>query len=203
MAIAENDFNESTDIAFCRRCDETYSFASLKEIAKVAPDTYGQFKLKYCSNDGFGKWMTIGFPKSILKILIPIACILGSIAMWAVYMQLVIDGTLSKDTLILIVVTVVLLLIIYTFAFGKWQIRIDHSSLQLKTGAFPFCIRKEIQLHKITAIKLGKGYYPRSDKTYRYIAVEPLPNSYEFGTNIKHDLQPLVLKWLFENIYLS
>lgn len=161
-AIEDGDFNVSTDIAYCRRCKKDLSLSSIIAIASVDPITYEKFERKHCRNSGYQKRAVIGFPRDLLLFLVPFAIVWIGFTFGASIIVPLYEHGFNAVEIIgpmlagfpFLVGAIVLLASIYLVAFGKLRINIDDYSLSISTGAYPFCINKEVQLDQITAIKL-------------------------------------------------
>ncbi len=142
--IALEDVNVATDIALCRACGKTSSFALVSGTAEVsAADLLHTPKHLRVSRD-FQHGTTLIYHKTsaILLFLIPFTALWSGGSMWGIYGTQISEGRFdlgqSLFGLPFLFGTVVLLSVIIFLLFGRWVITLHKNAGRVFLGIGPF-----------------------------------------------------------------
>ena len=205
-AIADGDFDVSTDVAHCHRCEKDYSFSALLAIESENSLAYEEFHRKHCSEDARGKKLVIAFIKAPLFFAVPFFCLFSYLTMWGIFIEPLTRGETEEITMcyrLPFVITslahIAFLAFIYILAFGKWAIKINYHSLIITTGVFPFHTRQEVNFDQITEIAFRYSEVRINGKPVKHFAIKNTAQSIKHGALIPVLLKPLVSRWLQED----
>jgi hypothetical protein len=143
-SIALNDVNVATDIALCRACGETNSFALISGTAAVTSDALLHTPKHITLSKDLLNGTVITYRKSsaILLFLIPFTALWSGGSMWGIYGTQINEGRFdlfqSLFGLPFLFGSVVLLSVIIFLLFGRWVITLHKNAGRVFLGVGPF-----------------------------------------------------------------
>lgn len=140
--IALDDVNVATDIALCRACGKTSSFALVSGTAEVsATNLLHTPKHLQVSKDQHGTTLIYRKTSAILLLLIPFTALWSGGSMWGIYGTQISEGRFdlgqSLFGLPFLFGTLVLLSVITFLLFGKWVITLHKNTGRVFLGVGP------------------------------------------------------------------
>lgn len=139
--IALDDVNVATDIALCRACGKTSSFADVIGVAEISSDVLQQPPKYVQITSGPQEGTVITYKKlsAILLFLLPFTAIWSGGSMWGIYGRQISNGSFDLGqslfglpfligTLILVSLNIILL-------FGSWKITLLNGQGSVFFGA--------------------------------------------------------------------
>lgn len=200
--IGENDYNISTDIAYCRVCDAKYSLATLSSLDEVDEQTYDDFERKYCQELGYEATAAIPFHvicRAIGGVLL-LSMLMTPIFLGITFHQIPTD----KMWIIFIVMgafSVPELILCLFFLAGKYVVSVEHGLLRIRSGVFPLRLNKRMEIDRTTVVHLEKNNNFRvNNQPVDQIAVETKGRKIGFGVMLNAEKKACLMKWLAKHV---
>jgi len=160
--IEKNNFNVSTDIAYCDECDKKFTLSELigdKEIDTnviMTPPRGTFLKEDYDGSFTVGA----GFPKLILFFLIPFACLWSGGSMYGIYIAPLmkkehLDTAEMLFGLPFLFGTVILLSVILFIMFGKLAVSGNSYEGCVSYGVGPFAWKRNFEVSDIRNVTIN------------------------------------------------
>ena len=202
--IDENDFNISTDLAYCRNCHTEHRYSVLAAMDDVDENAYERFVERYANDHGFERRVSIPFPRGTLLFLVPFTCLWSGISMVGIYISPLIQGKLELDQALFgipfLLGTIVLLNVIFAIGFGKTRVEIERRMLRYRGGAGPFTRRKKIALDASTIVSLTLSDVKINDRSVNHIEICTGGETITFGATMKKDRKTFLAVWIMRNL---
>lgn len=206
QSIDENDYNISTDIAYCHRCDAKYSLATLSSVESVDDLTFDNFQQACCQEFGrettaivpFSKWCRyIGY------MGIPALFLFAGFSFFV--FKIVPDDVSLGVTLI--IMSMLLFCFIpelmggLFFLAGKYKVSIEQGMFRVRTG-IPLLRRSQrIDFDKTTVVRMDKSDSVKvNNKPVEQIAVETGGRKISFGILLSNQNKACLVKWLSKHV---
>ena len=198
--IGQDDFNVGTDIAYCRRCDATFSVATLVAVETVDDASYEAFEQSCCEELGRGKMATVPFHVAnrilggvfVLDILVlPIAFGVFFASKEHPEPFIILSAILWGINLLFV------FLLALFFCAGKYKAKVEDGSLRVQTGIFPVRRRRQIDLSRKTSVHMEKNFlFVMNSRPLEQIIVETESRRIAFGILLSGKNKMCLMKWL-------
>ncbi|MGD9126124.1 MAG: hypothetical protein PVH19_01990 [Planctomycetia bacterium] len=199
--IAEEDYNISTDIAYCRACDSKYSLATLAVTEDVDDATFDEFRRAYCQELGRESIVEVPFRKALrlLGMLAPLVLVVMAIPLVLAYRDPKSDFQIMM--MVILPACVPDLLFAWFFFAGKYVVTIESGFLKVRTGVFPIQIRRHIDLDPTTVVHLEKNHSFRvNGKPVDQIVIKTGSQKIAFGVFIHIKNKMCLVNWIAKRI---
>ena len=200
--IDPEDYNVSTDIAYCRFCDQKHSFSTLSSMEAIDQQAFDQFERSYCQE--LGREAIAQLPFNIVFRIVGLALTMS------VLIVLVVLGILSQeetgDAFWIVVLAlggsaIPELVFAIFFLAGKYVVTIEHGLLQVYTGVFPMRLSKRIDFNRTTQIRIEKNSNVRvNGQPVDQIEVATEEKIIRFGVMLNAQNKACLFKWLAKHV---
>lgn len=198
------DVNVSTDLALCRACGKTSSFALVSGNASVTLDAIDHIPkhIQVETNPVLGKTITYRKKSAILLFLIPFTAIWSGGSMWGIYgTQLArghIDWGKSLFGIPFLIGTVILLSVILFLLLGKWQIRLHRGSGEVFVGIGQLGWTRRFTYNRDSQISLRNSSYRVNDVPQQAIHIQNGEQEFMFGATLTQDAKQFIAATLLQ-----
>ena len=182
------DVNVASDLALCRACGQTSSFASLTGFSEIPnalpPEPPRWVKVE----DGFfgGKTITYRRPSPILFFLVPFTALWSGGSMAGLYIVPLIRGEFEWDKALFgipfLIGTVILLAVIAYLGFGKCEVTLENSEGKIFTGVGSLGWKRQFRYGTDTIVALKLTNMSVNNVKQTGIAITNPEKEIVFGT---------------------
>jgi len=194
------DINVATDIALCRRCGATSSFASIRTLSNASallskPPPKG-VKVER-DMMGYGSIVTYRrIPIGLLLFLIPFTLIWSGFSMAGIYGSQIAKGEfdlkMSLFGLPFLIGTIVLVSTILFNLFGKWTIRLNRGDGAVFVGVGALGWKRTFRYTTFSTVRLEDSAITVNRQQTQVIAIKTDNTVFSFGSFIKEDAQKFI-----------
>lgn len=187
-SIALEDVNVATDIALCRTCGKTSSFADVISVAEITTGMPQQApnNVQITTDAQAGTTITYKKLSAILLFLVPFTVLWSGGSMWGIYGTQLSQGTFdlgqSLFGLPFLIGTIVLLSIIITLLFGAWKISLHNGQGTVFFGAGPLGWTRRFTYNRDTLVALRNTSVRVNNVPQKGILIQNNDSELTFGT---------------------
>lgn len=202
--IALDDVNVATDIALCRACGKTSSFADIIGVAEIPSDVLQQQPKYVQMTNDLHDGTVISYKKlsAILLFLVPFTALWSGGSMWGIYGRQFSNGTFNLGQslfgLPFLIGTIILVSIIITLLFGSWKITLLNGQGTVFFGAGPLGWTRRFTYNRDTLIGLRSTSVKVNNVPQKGILVQNGDVEFTFGSlfpeSVKHYIAATIKK---------
>ncbi len=202
--IGMNDVNVSTDIALCRTCGKTSSFALVSGNASVSLEAIDRIPMhmQVARDPVLGKTITYRKKSAILLFLIPFTAFWSGMSMWGIYGTQLASGhfDLGKSLfgLPFLIGTVILVSVILFLLLGKWQIRLHRGEGEVFLGIGPLGWTRRFTYNRETRIALRNSSVRSNNTPLQAIVVQNGDDEFMFGATLTQEAKQFIAATLLQ-----
>jgi len=158
--IALEDVNVATDIALCRACGKTSSFADIIDAAEISPDALQHPPRHVQLTNDLQNGTVITYKKlsALLLFFIPFTAIWSGGSMWGIYGQQISRGTFDLGKSLFgipfLIGTLILVSLILSMLFGAWKITLHNGQGRVFFGMGPLGWTRRFTYNRDTQVGL-------------------------------------------------
>ncbi len=200
--IPMEDVNVAADIALCKSCGQTHSFALLCGIANISLEIL-QSPPKHIkiTQDSWQKIiLTYRRVPGVVFFLIPFTAIWSGGSMWGIYGTQILSGkfdlTKSLFGLPFLLGTIVLVSILVYCLFGKWQITLADGQGTVFVGIGSLGWTRRFMYNRNSVVALVKTSLQVNDIPQKGIQITTDGAACVFGASIKEESKQYIAAWL-------
>ena len=205
--IPENDFNISTDIAYCRGCDIQYKYSELNStVVKIDSFDLNQVP-EYISyrREGYDEVITYKRISRTLFFLIPFTAFWSGGSMYGIFIKPIFVGKFVWSEALVgipfLIGTIILTLIILWCAFGKLVVRISGENSYYGWGMFGYFWKENFDINKVLSVKLKFRGSKENDIPQDAIVLSFSDNKeINFGSFIQSESKEYIAQFLLSKI---
>ncbi|NOY74330.1 MAG: hypothetical protein GXP32_00875 [Kiritimatiellaeota bacterium] len=208
-AIPDEDFNVSTDIAYCRKCDFKQSLSELLEADEIdASITYDPPGGTFFQEDFQGFTVGARFSKGFLLFLIPFTCAWSGFSMWGIYIQPFLRGkfdvTIMLFGLPFLFGSIVLCSVVFTALFGSLKIMVKDYDGKIIFGVGGLGWKRRFNVADVDSVSLKTSNVRVNNIPQKGVCIsganmEPIT----FGTTLKENQKEYVAAVLKQKLISS
>lgn len=186
--IALEDVNVATDIALCRACGKTSSFADLIGFTEISPNVLQPppKHVQMTKNLQNGTVITHHKFSAILLFLIPFAAIWSGGSMWGIYGTQISNGTFdlgqSLFGLPFLIGTIFLVSVILVLLFGTWKITLLNGQGTVFFGVDPLGWTRRFTYSRDTLVGLRNTSLKVNNVPQKGILIQNGNAEFTFGS---------------------
>lgn len=202
--ISLDDVNVSTDVALCRACGKTSSFALVAGSSAITPEQldHAPKYVKVEKNPLQGTTITYRKISGLLLFLIPFTAFWSGMSMWGIYGRQIARGQFdlgqSLFGLPFLVGTVILVSVILFLLLGKWQVRLHRGSGEVFVGIGPLGWRRSFSYNRDTQIALRNSSMRSNNTPLQAIVVQNGDNEFMFGAPLARETRQYIAATLMQ-----
>ena len=199
-SIPLEDINVATDIALCRRCGATSSFASIRTLSDASallskPPPKG-VKVER-DMMGYGSIVTYRrIPIGLLLFLIPFTLIWSGGSMIGIYGSQIAKGEFDLEKSLFgipfLLGTIVLVSVILFGLFGKWTIRLNRGDGAVFVGVGALGWKRTFRYTTFSTVRLEDSSTIVNGEQAQVIAIKTDNTEFSFGISLKKDVQKFI-----------
>jgi len=197
--IPLDDVNVATDLALCRRCNETFSYAELlEEDQEVSFTPHAEPKGAWYGESGPQSFVVGATTRSLMALfLVPFMCVWSGFSLGGIYGSQIAKGKFDLHMSLFGIPFLLGTLFFGSFAamtvLGKVTVTGDGDGAVVFTGIGPMGWRRRFHWREVTAIRKIEGY--NRNAVYYQIAIEGEKNL-KFGSQVKAERLDFMLSVL-------
>ncbi|WDE96631.1 hypothetical protein PQO03_01445 [Lentisphaera profundi] len=207
--VSIDDVNVSTDIALCRSCGKTCSFADISGQAEV-PD-FNELKMpKHIRIEpDFGDGKSIVYKKMspIVLFLIPFTAAWGGFSMWGIYGRQIMKGefdlTQSLFGLPFLFGTIVLTSVCLFALFGKWLVTLNNGRGTVFVGLGPLGWKRKFLYQKNTRVTVDYSGIRQNNRPMKCIHIQGGSKEMKFGSGMKEESLEYIASFIANEVTKS
>ena len=198
--IPLEDINVATDIALCRRCGATSSFASIRTLSDASallskPPPKG-VKVER-DMMGYGSIITYRrIPIGLLLFVIPFTAGWSGFSMIGIYGSQIAKGEFnllqSLFGIPFLFGTIALVSIILFGLFGKWTIRLNRGDGTVFVGVGMLGWKRKFTYTTFSTVRLEDSAITDDRQRTQVIAIKTDNTEFSFGSSLKKDVQKFI-----------
>lgn len=194
-AIATEDVNVATDLALCRNCGRSSSFAMVAGQADISLAVLEQPPkgVRVSRNLHGGTKVVYRRVSPMLLFLVPFTAVWSGISMVGIYGSQLTKGEFNLETslfgLPFLLGTIVLLGIILFCAFGRWELIVQQGEGSVFAGVGSYGWRRRFSYSRTTTVLLRLTNIQVNDVAQRGICVRNDDQDFVFGTLMKEPVK--------------
>jgi hypothetical protein len=203
-AIGLDDVNVTTDVALCRACGKTSSFALIAGSSAITPDQIEHVP-KYVmveKNPLRGTTITYRKISAILLFLIPFTAFWSGMSMWGIYGKQIARGQFdlgqSLFGLPFLIGTVILVSVILFLLLGKWQVRLHRGNGEVFVGIGPLGWTRRFSYSRDTQIALRNSSMRSNNTPLQAIVVQNGNEEFMFGAPLTMETKQYIAATLMQ-----
>ncbi|MDD7983396.1 hypothetical protein PQO01_00320 [Lentisphaera marina] len=188
-----DDVNVSADIALCRACGQTNSFAEMSEESQVADFKDLQMPKGFRVEPDFGDGKSLVYKKMspIALFLIPFTAVWGGFSMWGIYGTQIMKGefnlTMSLFGLPFLFGTILLSSICLFSLFGKRLITMGNGRGTIFSGVGPIGWKRRFLYQKSTKVSVEYSAVRQNNRPVKIIYIRGGSKELKFGWGLKNE----------------
>jgi hypothetical protein len=192
--ISLDDVNVSADIALCRACGQTNSFAELTECAKqVDLDELKIPKhIRIEPDFGDGKSLICKKMSPAALFLIPFTAVWSGMSMWGIYGTQFIKGefnlTMSLFGLPFLIGSIVLVSVCSFMLFGKRVVTMSSGQGVVFTGVGPLGWKRRFLYTKSLKVSVDYSAMRQNNRPVKCVVIQGGSKELKLGWGMKEDL---------------
>ncbi|MCG3150394.1 MAG: hypothetical protein PCFJNLEI_03878 [Verrucomicrobiae bacterium] len=196
--IRMDDVNVATDLALCRACGKTSSFAVVAGGVCISAAVLRAPPRGIRVENDFRGGQTITYRRVSLMVLflIPFTAVWSGISMWGIYGQQLkkhqFDLSQSLFGLPFLFGTIVLLSVIVFMLFGKWVISLSNGAGTVFVGVGPVGWRRSFTFNRTTAVSMRMTNIRHNNVPQQAILLRTGDKDFVFGTGLRQDAKEFV-----------
>ena len=199
--IPVDDINVSTDIALCRKCGATQSFATLRNVPNVS-DVLSKPPPKSVKieRDMMGGGTTLTYRRiawGSLLFLIPFTALWSGISMFGLYGTQIQKGELDLEKSLFgipfLIGTIILFSIILFNLFGKWTIHLNQGQGTVFSGIGKLGWNRRFTYNRNSAIVIQDSNTRVNGRQLEVITIKTDDKRFSFGGFIKDDAKAYII----------
>lgn len=197
-AIGIDDVNVSTDLALCRSCGKTSSFALISGPAAIDPDILDRPPKHVTVQPDFSDGMVIDYRKrsAALFFLIPFTAFWSGLSMWGIYGQQIrnreFDLAASLFGIPFLLGTIVLVSVIVFMLFGKWRITLRPGEGQVFVGVGALGWTRSFELNRDTVVSMRMTNVSINDVRQTGVMVRNGDSELTFGSLMSEPVKQFI-----------
>lgn len=202
--IGMSDVNVSTDIALCRTCGKTSSFALVSGNASVTLDAINHIPkhVQMEKNPVLGTTITYRKKSAILLFLIPFTALWSGGSMWGIYGTQLARGQFdwgrSLFGLPFLIGTVILLSIILFLLLGKWQVHLHRGNGEVFVGIGQLGWTRHFTYNRDSLISLRNSAYRVNNVPQQAIHIQNGEQEFMFGATLTQEAKQFIAATLLQ-----
>jgi len=192
------DVNVATDLALCRSCGKTSSFAMVAGGLQMSPDILSTPPRGIRVAKTFRGAQQISYHRIPLAVLflIPFTAFWSGLSMWGIYGSQFRKGQFNLGQSLFgipfLIGTIVLLSLITFMLFGKWLITLENGTGTVFVGVGPVGWRRTFAYNRTTTISLRPTNVRYNGVAQTAIQVRTDETTFEFGTGLRREAQEFI-----------
>lgn len=157
--IPDSDYNVSTDIALCRRCNTNFKYSDIVGSSQLQPITQLERPKQIKIFEGVD-YTEITYKRlnPVLLFLIPFTAFWSGLSMYGIYGKQIRSGKFDLgDSLFgipFLLGTIVLITVIFSLLFGKWRIKIGYRESYVFAGVGPIGWKRRFESSNVRNVTL-------------------------------------------------
>ncbi len=196
--IAVGDVNVATDLALCRRCGRTCSFALVTGAVALSPDIVDHPPRRVRVERDFRDGTVLVYRRLSLALLflIPFTAVWSGGSMYGIYGTQIKNGTFSLGQslfgLPFLAATLVLLGVIGFLLAGKWRISLRNGAGTVFVGVGPLGWTRRFTYDRNTVVALSPTTVKVNEVPQKGILVRTGEKDFIFGTLLTEDAKRFI-----------
>jgi hypothetical protein len=189
------DTNVATDVALCRACGRTMSFAAVLPADETATVDLAAPPRGVKVDHSLIHGIEIRYRRlnPVVFFLIPFTALWSGLSLWGIYGSQLSDGaldpTLALAGLPFVLGTLVLLAVIAWMLLGHWRVRLNRGTAEIFRGVGPFGRRQHLPLGRDTVIRLAPSSLRVNGRPQREIVMATGSHTVKFGALMPGDVR--------------
>ncbi len=207
--IALEDVNVATDIALCRACGKTSSFALISGTSEVSSTALLQTPRHIQIRKDFQRDTIITYRKTsaLLLFLIPFTALWSGGSMWGIYGSQIRSGQFdlgrSLFGLPFLFGTLVLLALITFLLLGKWVITLHKNEGSVFLGVGPFGWNRRFNFDTDSIISLRSSTVKLNNVPQQAIHIQNGSTEFSFGSTLTQDAKQYIAATLIKEAIIA
>jgi hypothetical protein len=195
--IPANDVNVATDLALCRACGRTSSFALVSGASQISLDLLATPPRSIRVEEDFdGTVITYRRISPAVLFLIPFTAFWSGLSMWGIYGSQFKKGQFELGQCLFglpfLFGTIVLLSVIASLLFGKWRIALRQGEGSVFFGVGPLGWTRRFTYNRNTVVSLRLTSVRVNEVPQQGIAVQTDGTELVFGSSLKQDAKKFI-----------
>jgi hypothetical protein len=194
-AIRMDDVNVATDLALCRACGKTSSFAMVAGGVQFSPDILRTPPRGIQVGTDFRGNPTISYRRlsPVLLFLIPFTLFWSGFSMWGIYGSQIRKGHFewgpSLFGLPFLFGTVILVTVISFLLFGRWVVTLENGTGTVFAGIGKLGWRRTFTFNRTSTVCLRTTTVQKNGVPQQAICVRTGEKDFTFGTGLRREAQ--------------
>jgi len=203
--INNNNYNISTDTAYCEKCGLKHSLSQQLEYSEIDRSILenppkGTFNIDDWNSTRIG----CHFSRKLLIFLLPFACVWSGVSIGAIYIAPLVKGELELEKALFgipfLLGAMVIWSVTLTILFGKLTVKIEHGFGEIIYGIGNVGWKRKFYLPDVESVCIKRSNVRINNQVQDGICVETSEKEIFFGTTIRNEHKNYLCAYLKSKI---
>ncbi|NQZ56372.1 MAG: hypothetical protein HRT88_02725 [Lentisphaeraceae bacterium] len=201
------DINVANDIALCRSCKTTHSFAQLCNFESISTDLLKEKPPRHISllqDMGDGPGIIYKKKSWVLLFMLPFTCVWAGGSMFGIYGQQFIEGKFDLQQSLFgipfLIGSIILSAVCLYMLVGKWRIVCDSSIVSIFVGVGPIGWTRRIPYNRHSQVGIVDSSVRHNNVVQQCISIKTDADERKFGAGINNDSLEFIAAFILRNI---